>query len=312
MEKIKKIKTLEDFIINANITHGGKFNYSKSEYKGSKEKITIICPEGHEFMQTPNDHLNRHGCKICSGWGQMMNHKKFIKKLKNIYNDKYDFSESVYNGWEKTFKIKCDIHGDIDVLPSQFIVKKTGCPKCGYDNKYHPSTMSLEEFILKAKSIHSDKYDYSQSIYKSASTKVEIMCPKHGPFKQMPKDHIYQKQGCPSCYSSKGEDKIRDFLESNSIPFIPQYKFEECKNKRPLPFDFYLPDYNICIEFDGIQHYSPIKIFGGAKHFTYIKYKDEIKNNFCTKNKIKLIRIRYDQVNELNNILVNKLNLNNK
>jgi very-short-patch-repair endonuclease len=309
MEKIKKIKNINDFIINANITHNGIFDYSKSEYKGAREKITIICPEGHEFTQSPNDHLNGHGCKICSGWGQMLDRNKFIKRLKNIYKDKYDFSESVYNGWENPFKIGCKIHGEIMVRPSNFIFKKTGCPKCGFDNRYHPSTLSQEEFILKAKSIHGDKYDYSQVEYKSATIRIKIICPKHGLFKQQPKEHIYQKQGCPSCYSSKGENKIREFLTSNLISFIQQHKFKECKNKRPLPFDFYIPDFNICIEFDGIQHYFPVERFGGIEHLNYIKHKDKIKNKFCIENNIKLIRIKYNQMDKIDQILTEQLNL---
>ena len=72
-------------------------------------------------------------------------------------------------------------------------------------------------------------------------------------------------------------------------------RFKQCKNKRQLPFDFYLPDYNICIEFDGRQHYKSIEYFGGEKHLEYVQYNDKIKTEYCLNNNINLIRIKYDE-----------------
>jgi len=100
-------------------------------------------------------------------------------------------------------------------------------------------------------------------------------------------------QGCPICKESKGEKKVREFLIKHNIIFIPQHTFFECKNTNVLPFDFYLPDYNTCIEYDGIQHFKPVNRFGGEKGFLLTKQNDLIKNKFCLVNKINLIRIPY-------------------
>lgn len=99
---------------------------------------------------------------------------------------------------------------------------------------------------------------------------------------------------CKSCSNtiSSGEKAIIDWLKNNNINYNYQYKFQNCKYKRELPFDFYLPDYNICIEFDGIYHYEKQKHISD-KQFEEQKIRDEIKNKFCQDNNIKLIRIPY-------------------
>lgn len=304
-----KKMTTEEFIIKALKVHGDNFDYSKVDYKGSKEKVLIMCSNGHEFYQTPNDHLNNHGCKICSGWGQLQSPIKFQKRLKKIYGDLYDFSISSYNGWDNSFKIICPFHGEIDVIPTNFINKKSGCPSCGNENRSHPFTLTLDGFIERASETHNGRYNYSNSKYINFSTKLEIICDSHGSFFQTPKDHIIQSQGCPKCRISKGEKEIERVLNSYDVSFSSQHRFEGCFNKRPLPFDFYLPQHNMCIEFDGEQHISPLKIFGGKKGFNYTKHNDEIKNKYCLKEGIQLLRIPHDELFNIEKILINKLNL---
>jgi very-short-patch-repair endonuclease len=89
-------------------------------------------------------------------------------------------------------------------------------------------------------------------------------------------------------------------------------RFNECRNVRELPFDFYLPKLNICIEYDGLQHFSPIDKWGGDDRFSNIKTSDNIKNNFCIQNNIKIIRIPYTEYDNIDNILKDEiLNLKN-
>jgi hypothetical protein len=87
---------------------------------------------------------------------------------------------------------------------------------------------------------------------------------------------------------------IRNFLIENNIDFIPQKRFKKCRDKKPLPFDFFLYTKNICIEYDGEQHFLNKPTFGGPNRFFNIKRKDEIKDIFCRENNINLIRIKYD------------------
>ena len=94
-----------------------------------------------------------------------------------------------------------------------------------------------------------------------------------------------------------------------NISYIPQYKFDDCRFYRTLPFDFYLPKYNICIEYDGQQHYEIVEHFGGFDKFVDTKIRDTIKSEYCKKNNIKLIRIPYWELDNIEKIIVNKLEL---
>ena len=149
-------------------------------------------------------------------------------------------------------------------------------------------------FIEKAKKVHGDKYDYSLVNYITSHIKIDINCEKHGVFKQTPHNHL-KGHGCPACNQSKGEEKVSEFLKSKNIIFLPQHRFKDCVDKIPLPFDFYLPDYNTCIEFNGIQHYKPKEYFGGEDGFKNQQKKDKIKSQYCKEKNITLLIIKYNE-----------------
>lgn len=145
-------------------------------------------------------------------------------------------------------------------------------------------------------------YDYSEVIYQGAHKAITIKCTKHGYFKQTANSHL-SGSGCKLCQESFGEKKIVNYLNFLNIKYIREYRFDDCKFKNPLPFDFYLPDLNICIEFDGIQHFKPIERFGGIKAFDEMKIRDAIKSAYCGNNNIKLIRISYSEIKKIDDIL---------
>lgn len=175
--------------------------------------------------------------------------------------------------------------------------------------------LTQEEFIEKAKSIHGDRYDYSEVEYKNNRIPVKIKCNKCGKyFYQDLGNHISQKQGCPYCVVSKGENLIVDFLDKHHIIYEQQKKFKDCKDKACLPFDFYLPDYEMCIEYQGKQHYEEGFYFytcliknkiKAQKAFEIVKYHDEIKRNYCYNHNIDLLEIRYDE--DINTVLSKNL-----
>lgn len=129
--------------------------------------------------------------------------------------------------------------------------------------------------------------------YVNNKTKLLWKCDNNHEWWTKPND-IKNGSWCPICRESNGEKTIRLFLKNNNINFIQQKVFFNCKGiKNSLPFDFYLLDYNIIVEYDGIQHYIPIDFFGGIKSFMNLKKTDQIKNEYCQLNNIKLIRISY-------------------
>lgn len=231
--------------------------------------------------------------------------EEFIQKARKVHGDKYNYSLVDYKNAHTKIKIICPIHGEFEQRPNNHLDGR-GCLKCASQNKgkkiSKTNTKNTDYFINKSKEIHGDKYDYSKVNYINNRTKVEIICPKHGSFWQIPNSHKCGS-GCPYCFNSIGETKIKKWLIDKNINFKQQFKFKECKNKLSLPFDFYLTDKNILIEFDGIQHYKSVNRFGGFKKFKETQKNDEIKNNFCKTNNIKLIRISYKEIKKIENIL---------
>lgn len=177
---------------------------------------------------------------------------EFIKKAKNIHNNYYDYS---INSHEMIIII-CPIHGQFSQKASSHLSGK-GCGKCK-----NSIASNIDEFKIKANKIHYDKYDYSLAVYVNCKTKIDIICKKHGIFKQTPTKHI-SGHGCPICNESNGEKKISNFLQKHGILFEREKKFKDCKGKRcVLSFDFFISKYNVLIEFDGKQHYFPVNFNG--------------------------------------------------
>lgn len=283
--------TQEEFINKSIEIHKNTYNYSLSIYKNSSTKIVIICNSHGEFMQTPEMHLYGQGCFKCgilkSAITRKMSKNEFIKKSNDVHFNKYNYDLLIYKNTDTKIVIICPNHGEFTQTPHNHL--KYGCIKCGGTKK-----LTQEEFVKKSIEIHGNKYNYSQAEYKGNKFKVEIICPKHNIFKQSASNHM-KGANCPSCNSSKGENIIKNFLIKNNITYQEQKKFPECMHIRKLPFDFFLPEYNLCIEYDGEQHFKAVKIFGGHKEFKKTLIRDEIKNNFCKIQNIKLLRISYKE-----------------
>ncbi len=179
-----------------------------------------------------------------------------------------------------------------------------GCSKCHEENRKFYKLLNKEEFILKARQIHGWKYDYSKVEYKGSQKKVCIICPKHGEFWQTPANHLRYK-GCKRCNASHLQSKIRQYLQSNSIVFEEEKILDFFRNgKSHLSVDFYLPEYNIAIECQGIQHFVPTN-FGGKLteeemngNFEKQVINDKRKKTLCEENDVKLIYINYNNVND--------------
>jgi len=291
-----KKSTLNNFIAKAIKKHGDIYDYSLVEYINMRTKIKIICPKHKIFEQLPSNHLkNKIPCKKCSS-EKNSNLNSFIDRANIIHSNKYDYSLVKYKMNKLKIKIICPEHGIFEQTPNSHVCGH-GCPKC--TGKFHHDTQS---FIKISSLVHNNKYDYSITEYIHSEKTINIICPIHGIFKQRPHNHI-QGQGCPKCIESKGEKKIAKLLEIKNIEFKRQKTFEDCRSKRKLPFDFYLPKYNILIEYDGIQHFKPRDLWGKEEGLRYIQKNDTIKNKYCIDNKIELIRIKY--TDNIENIIYN-------
>lgn len=192
---------LSDFIKKARNVHGDKYDYSKSLYLGSREKIEIICPLHGSFFQLATNHLSGKGCKECSKIqvikNQSSNTEDFINKARNVHGDIYDYSLVDYENNHTQVEIICTEHGKFLQSPKDHLSGK-GCSSCGKEKTKSRLMLSKDEFIKRANEVHGNKYDYSLVNYKDTRTKVEIICKEHGSFFQSPNKHM-QGNGCPAC-----------------------------------------------------------------------------------------------------------------
>jgi len=285
------------FIEKANSVHNFKYNYSKSKYINNKTIIKIICPIHDIFEQKPSNHLSGSGCIKCRN--DNYRNIDYINKCNLKFENKFDYSLVNYVNNNTKVKIICPTHGVFEqTLKDHF--NSNGCPYCS------GKKMNTDLFIEKSNKKHNNYYKYSLSEYKGAFKKIKIICPIHGIFEQVSSVHLFGS-GCPICKSSKGEKNIISLLNDKNIKFIHQHKFNNCKYINDLIFDFYLPEKNMCIEYNGIQHYKPIDYFGGEHCFNKNKKRDNIKKKYCKNNNIKLKIITYrDNIDKKINHILNE------
>ena len=296
--------TTKEFIKKSKKIHKNKYNYEKANYVNSKTKVTLTCKKHGEFEQTPNKHLIGHGCPKC-GNIEILTKENFIELSNKVHNNKYNYDKSDYTSNYKEVSIHCEQHGYFKQKPKKHL-KGQGCPDCAINKK-----LTKEIFIKRSIKMHGNKYNYEKVNYINNSTKVMIMCKKHGKFEQTPASHL-NLRGCPTCTSSKGEIIIENYLKENNIKFKSQYSFQDLKYKRQLLFDFALLDNKdnlIClIEYNGQQHYNFIKFVHVYQEiFEKSKFRDQLKMDYCIKNNIPLHVIKYNECinSKLQDILLN-------
>ena len=254
--------------------------------------VPLICTICH-YRWNPMSYniLRGKGCPQCAGalpWTL----QRFLEAAIAIHGNKYNYSVANYINHYRKIKIICPEHGEFEQLPSNHLSAR-GCKMCGNNITQNKNKKLLVDFITNAELIHGNKYDYSGCEYHNNATKINIKCLKHGIFKQEPNTHL-KGHGCPICNESKGESIINKFLTENKIKFIPQKRFKECKDIKTLPFDFYLPYRNICVEYQGIQHFKSIEYWGGIEGFKSQQRRDKIKKEYCLNNNIPLVIIKYN------------------
>lgn len=306
---MSKLLTTEEFIRRSKLKQKVEYGYEKVNYINQYKEVIINCRKHGDFLQIPKSHMLGFGCSKC---GDILNSKnkkgkskphklnleEIVNKSKKLFN--YDYSDSYLMNNLTINNIKCEIHGYFNKRISNHLYQKQGCTICT-SNK-----LDIDKFVNRSNLIHQNKYDYTKFEYVNNYTKSIIICDKHGYFLQTPSKHL-DGQGCTICSNtskSKGEEFITNFLISNNIDFESQKRIIGTK----LKFDFYIPSKDIYIEYDGIQHFKPIDIFGGYDEFNKILDRDSRKNKYCFDNSLRLIRISYKEYSNLNDILENILN----
>ena len=280
-------------------------------YKNRRTKLlvkNIKC--NHKWEAIPETVWNGHGCPICSG-----NIKKttsqFKKEVYTLVGDEYTvLSEYTNRNYSILFRHNL-CNREFKMTPSAFLSQKQRCPYERYIKSAKSNSMSFEEIERSIEKVGEGNYKIIGD-YEKASKKVTFIHYKcNKTFEMSPSRFIKGGTRCPYCYRSKGEEVIRDYLKSNNYIFKEQYKIKECKNIRPLPFDFAIFDENktlkCLIEYDGSQHFKPkFSTTKKYENFQKIKHNDFLKDSYCINNNIILIRIKYVR-SENPNIFKSKL-----
>lgn len=274
-------------------------------------RVNILCKcKKHNitWMANPRSLLNGSGCIYC-GKEKVHNalsisHENFIDKM-SVVNPSIEVLEKYYNN-HTNILCKCKKCGyEFRATPHNLLDSLTTCKKC-YGTVLRTTESFKEEMFLLNKDIE------IIGDYVNSKTKIKCKCKKCNNIWETTPDVLTRGFGCPSCSESKGESKINNFLVNNSICFSSQYKYDGLVGvgKRQLSYDFYLPDYNLLIEYQGLQHEKPIEWFGGKKHFEIQQEHDKRKREYAKEHNIELLEIWYWDFDNIENILDRKLNIN--
>ena len=287
-----------NFVKNKLEKHG--YRLLEIEYKNIKTFMKYRCIQRLNKSIKINCNNNQKYKYNCG------TRKHILEEAKKAFADRgYELLEKEYKNSATQMEYRCLKHPDKDTKISYTSLKKGhACPYCAGKAKY-----TIEE----AKQIFLEHdFELLEKKYKDVLTPMKYRCLKHPEHIQKKSLHdLLRGAGCPYCsdiLNSKLSKKVEEWLSNNNIFHKKEYKFDDCKYKKKLRFDFYLPDYNTCIEADGGQHFKPATFGGISKekaieNFESTKIRDEIKDRYCKKKKIKLIRIPYFEIKNVAKIL---------
>lgn len=272
-----------------------------TEYINSNEKLLLLCSCG-EVFEVAFKHFKFSKQKQCKKCGYKNGKKKqaytqddFTNIVKEKLGEDYIVLGQYKNNKTKIKMFHKTCGKEYEQVASK-IIQGQRCSHC-----FAPKKRTLEEVKREVKDICGKSIEVIE--YKGTE-EVVLKC-ECGAIFTRPMTEIRKNKGvfCFSCKSSLGVKLIENFLSKNNIKYVREYKFEDCRYKRALPFDFYLPKLNTLIEFDGEQHFRALKHWGGEKQLREIQLRDSIKDEYCLEKNINLIRITYKQKDKIDKIL---------
>lgn len=257
------------------------------------------------------------GCQKCNG--TISNSYEYkINEIKKLGHNVLSYSvEKISGKTRMIIKCFCDIHGEEYTSTYYKLLNGANCPKCSKEKASLKRRISIKYInnILKSNNIECIEYIDCDTKIRAHDTLL-FKCKECNSDFKMTWANLSQRKYCPICfkgrtYSSKSKI-ISNILTKNNIKFIQEYTFDDCVYIKKLRFDYYIPSLNLCIEYDGEQHYMPIEYFGGEETFKKIQIRDKIKDEYCKTNNIRLIRIHYKNSKEyiysiIENEIINKI-----
>lgn len=297
--RIRPTNNIESFIDYSSKIHKNKYGYSLiKEIKTGKDMVDIICPVHGPFKQAVRGHLDGLECRKCGWLKTRVTLEDVINRAKAVHGDTYDYTDAkLIHGKDATLTLRCRVHGEFTQRVDGHL--RYGCDRCAKD----AFKLSNNDFLKRSKDIHGDTYDYSLVKYNGNLNKVDILCKKHGKFEQRPYDH-YRGNGCPKCKISHGERLIGLFLKENNIEYKSEYQIANTVYR----YDFYIPEINLLIEYDGQLHYNVEKFHGGSKRLQYHIKLDKLKDALSEEQGYLLLRIHYKDYRDVQKIIIEYIN----
>lgn len=277
-------------------------------YDDGKSKVMVryICnkhkDKGIQEVKRYDLYKANYSCKYC--YPTSYTHDEIKEKI-SMFEDHFEFLSDDYTKVYDRILCRCKKHNIVKSVLIKDILNGQGCYECGLEKLAAANLLSTDEVKRRISSINPHIELVSE--YKGGKEPVTVRCRMCGTKWDT---HTYTLYRCPVCdFYYKGEQLTADFLNEYNIKYIPQFKFDDCRYKKQLPFDFYLPNENICIEYNGLQHYQPCDIFGGQERFEEQQIRDNIKRQYCKDKGIKLIEIPYiyNTKEKINNFLKENL-----
>jgi len=300
--------TDQEFIDKIVSIHGkNKINPIES-YVNNRTEIFFKCWVcENEWETKPANILNGSGCPKCGKikakntikWN--LNTDDYMRRLNPEFLKKITIL-SEYKQVNSPIKVKCnECENEWETKPIH-LKRGYGCKICGHLKRAEKTSLTHNDFIKKVYLIHGENITVLDE-YKSSNNEINFMCNKCDQISSKKRARSLLSRGCPFCVFSKGEKKIETILSENNILFEKEFRFSDLKDVNNLRFDFAVLD-NVgnvirLIEFDGKQHFEPVKCFGGEDRYLDQVKKDRIKNDYCIKNNIKIIRIKYSDINKI-------------
>lgn len=298
---IKKNKQLLDYKNINSILNDLGYKLVSKNYNGVNSKITLKDQDNYLYYATLHEIRYHKPDKFNPKYPYSISNIKNWCKINDV---QFTLISDKYEGNKKKLSWKClnDNCGEIFKMSLSDVLRGHNCPVC-CGRQVSLSTCLATNLPELSKEFHPTKngtltpYDFT--VY--SNKRIWWLCPIcKNEWCTKISTRVALQSGCPECASiSKGRNLTKDALEKLYINFISEAKFDDCRDQLPLPFDFYLVDYDVCIEIDGIQHRRPIEFFGGIESYKILKLHDEIKTNYCKEKNIGLIRIEYERIKDI-------------
>lgn len=296
----KRKKTHEQFITEIFDLVGQEYSVI-GEYKTSKDKIKLKHNKcGYEYEVYPQGFFKGSRCVECFLNKRRHTQEQFVKKVSNLVGNEYSVRGQYKNADTKIRMKHNECGNEWEIAPYSFLGGKRRCPNC--NGTPLKTTYQFKEDVFN---LVGDEYMVLGE-YITAQIKIKMKHNKCASEYMVKPNNFISGYRCPACKLSKGEVVISKWLEGNNLDYKLQYRFEDCRHKKTLPFDFAVFHNNklvTLIEYDGLQHYSPVDLFGGEDAFKLQQLKDLIKTNYCKKNNFPLLRIPYWNLDEIDYLL---------